>query len=80
MQAPFLQRERAQAARTGHLTADRARMWTARACGEIAAAAGVARLVPFHFSRRHGAEPDAIYAEVMEACPCAVVSVVTPSP
>lgn len=66
-EAPFLQRERAQAARTGHLTA--------RACGEIAAAAGVARLVPFHFSRRHGAEPDAIYAEVMEACPRAVMPV-----
>lgn len=64
-EAPFLQRERAQAARTGHLTA--------RACGEIAAAAGVARLVPFHFSRRHGAERDAIYAEVMEACPAVPV-------
>ncbi|HRP98345.1 MAG TPA: MBL fold metallo-hydrolase, partial [Rhodocyclaceae bacterium] len=70
-EAPFLQRERAQAARSGHLTA--------RACGEIAAAAGVARLVPFHFSRRHGAEPDAIYAEVMAACPRAVVRL-PPSP
>lgn len=70
-EAPFLQRERAQAVRTGHLTA--------RACGEIAAAAGVARLVPFHFSRRHCAEADAIYAEVGEACPHAVVPAM-PSP
>ncbi|MEQ6889565.1 MBL fold metallo-hydrolase [Halomonas sp. CS7] len=44
-EAPFLEAEEEQARRTGHLTA--------RACGEIAAAAGVARLVPFHFSRRH---------------------------
>ncbi|MGD8429936.1 MAG: MBL fold metallo-hydrolase [Ectothiorhodospiraceae bacterium] len=45
-----------QAGRTGHLTA--------RACGEIAAAAGVHQLVPFHFSRRYERDPEAVYAEV----------------
>lgn len=64
-EAPFLQCESAQAARTGHLTA--------RACGEIAAAAGVARLIPFHFSRRHATDPQTLYAEVRAACPRAVV-------
>lgn len=55
-EAPFLEREADQARDTGHLTA--------RACGEIAAAAGVERLVPFHFSRRHADETPALYAEV----------------
>ncbi|ATJ81157.1 hypothetical protein ACFPTY_18200 [Halomonas beimenensis] len=55
-EAPFLEREAHQARDTGHLTA--------RACGEIAAAAGVARLVPFHFSRRHAGEIETLYAEV----------------
>jgi ribonuclease Z len=55
-EAPFLARERQQALSTGHLTA--------RACGEIAAAAGVARLVPFHFSRRHSGDAPAIHAEI----------------
>lgn len=40
-EASFLEADRAQADRTGHLTA--------RACAEIAAAAKVKRLVPFHF-------------------------------
>jgi ribonuclease Z len=55
-EAPFLARERQQALSTGHLTA--------RACGEIAAAAGVGRLVPFHFSRRHSGDAPAIHAEI----------------
>ena len=55
-EAPFLASERAQASSTGHLTA--------RACAEIAAAAGVARLVPFHFSRRHTGKAEAIHAEI----------------
>jgi ribonuclease BN (tRNA processing enzyme) len=54
-----------QARRTSHLTA--------RACGEIAVAANVDRLVPFHFSRRYEAAPGQIYAEVLAACPRAVV-------
>ncbi len=64
-EASFAETDAAQAARTGHLTA--------RACGEIATAAGVARLVPFHFSRRYEAEPERIYAEVSAACASVVV-------
>jgi ribonuclease BN (tRNA processing enzyme) len=45
-----------QAARTAHLTT--------RACAEIAETAAVARLVPFHFSRRYEQDPGAVYAEV----------------
>ncbi|MBB3142513.1 MBL fold metallo-hydrolase [Halomonas organivorans] len=59
-EAPFLEREADQARDTGHLTA--------RACGEIAAAAGVAQLVPFHFSRRHAGDTAALYAELDAAC------------
>lgn len=55
-EAAFTQANALQAQRTGHLTA--------RACGEIAAAAGVGRLVPFHFSRRYEKEPGQIYEEV----------------
>ena len=60
-EAPFCETDAEQAARTGHLTA--------RACGEIATAAAVERLVPFHFSRRYQDEPDRVYAEVKAACP-----------
>ncbi len=55
-EAAFIGADAAQAERTGHLTA--------RACGEIAAAAGVARLIPFHFSRRYETDPDPVYDEV----------------
>ncbi|MCC5859540.1 MAG: hypothetical protein JJT90_15385 [Ectothiorhodospiraceae bacterium] len=64
-EAPFLRREAEQAARTGHLTT--------RACGEIAAAAGVGQLIPFHFSRRHAGEAGSIYAEIRAAFPRTVV-------
>jgi ribonuclease Z len=47
-----------QAARTAHLTT--------RACAEIAAAAGVGRLVPFHFSRRYEKDAVPVYAEIAE--------------
>ncbi|SEM01758.1 MBL fold metallo-hydrolase [Halomonas daqiaonensis] len=60
-EAPFLEAEAEQARRTGHLTA--------RACGEIAAAAGVARLVPFHFSRRHVSDPRRLHDEIRLAFP-----------
>lgn len=60
-EAPFLEADVAQARRSGHLTA--------RACGEIALAAGVARLVPFHFSRRYEEDPDQIYEEIEEVFP-----------
>ncbi|MGD2113121.1 MAG: MBL fold metallo-hydrolase, partial [Gammaproteobacteria bacterium] len=49
-----------QAARTAHLTT--------RACAEIAVLAGVARLVPFHFSRRYEHDPAAVYAEIAASC------------
>ena len=58
-EASFAEEDAAQARTTGHLTA--------RACGEIAAAAGVRHLVPFHFSRRYEDGPERIYAEVSDA-------------
>jgi ribonuclease BN (tRNA processing enzyme) len=58
-EAAFIQDDSAQAANTGHLTA--------RACGEIAAAASVERLVPFHFSRRYEHDPARVYDEVRAA-------------
>jgi ribonuclease BN (tRNA processing enzyme) len=56
LEASFLAADQAQAATTGHLTV--------RACGEIAAAAQVAQLVPFHFSHRYEREPEQIYREL----------------
>ncbi len=64
-EAPFLEADAEQAARTAHLTT--------RACGEIAEAAGVARLVPFHLSRRYEDDPAPIYDEIAQACPRVVV-------
>jgi ribonuclease Z len=60
-EAVFTQDDATQAERTRHLTA--------RACGEIATAAGVQRLIPFHFSRRYEDEPERIYHEVAAVCP-----------
>ena len=59
-EACFLEADVEQAVRTGHLTA--------RACGEIATTAGVARLVPFHLSQRYADRPQQIYDEVFAAC------------
>jgi ribonuclease BN (tRNA processing enzyme) len=59
-EAGFLDRDAEQARNTGHLTA--------RACGEIASAAGVMRLIPFHFSRRYMEEPERVYGEVRASC------------
>jgi len=64
-EAPFIETDADQAARTGHLTA--------RACGEIATAAKVERLVPFHFSRRYETGPRRVYEEVLAACARAVM-------
>lgn len=64
-EATFAEAEADHALRNGHLTA--------RACGEIAMRAGVARLVPFHFSRRYLDRPQQIYDEVKNACPRVVV-------
>jgi ribonuclease Z len=60
-EATFLEADADHAARTGHLTT--------RACGEIASAAAVTRLVPFHFSLRNSDQPDRIYDEIRAACP-----------
>lgn len=59
-EASFLESDRKQALRTGHLTT--------RACGEIAVAADVTHLVPFHFSHRYQNDPEAVYAEIGAAC------------
>ena len=45
----------------------------ARACGEIANAAGVARLVPFHLSRRYLADPKIVFDEIEAVCSCVAV-------
>lgn len=50
--------------RADHERADRHGHLTTHACGEIAAAAAVGQLVPFHFSRRYQADPDAHYREI----------------
>jgi ribonuclease Z len=64
-EATFCAEHAAQAKRTGHLTA--------RACGEIATAAGVRHLVPFHFSRRYADDPARVYREVAAACARTVI-------
>jgi ribonuclease Z len=64
-EATFVEADADKAAGTGHLTA--------RACGEIATAAGVEHLVPFHFSRRYEDEPERVYEEVRRVCSRVVV-------
>jgi ribonuclease BN (tRNA processing enzyme) len=64
-ESTFIEADAAQAARTAHLTT--------RACVEIAEAAGVARLVPFHFSRRYEKDPAPVYAEIAAACAAVVI-------
>ena len=60
-EAAFAEADREHASATGHLTA--------RACGEIAAAAGVARLLPFHLSNRYQHVVDTVLDEVRAAFP-----------
>lgn len=64
-EATFVEADADKAAGTGHLTA--------RACGEIATAAGVEHLIPFHFSRRYEDEPERVYDEVRRVCSRVVV-------
>jgi len=59
-ESPFLKKDTQHALRNGHLTTS--------ACAEIATAAGVGRLVAFHFSRRYRNEPQQIYEELKESC------------
>jgi ribonuclease BN (tRNA processing enzyme) len=59
-EASFTEEDLAQAQATSHLTT--------RACGEIAAAAGVKRLVPFHFSKRYNSEPQRVYEQIANSC------------
>lgn len=59
-EAAFTEADRSHAETSGHLTA--------RSCGEIATAAQVERLVPFHLSRRYEKNPLQIYDEVRSAC------------
>ena len=59
IEAAFLHRDRALADATRHLTA--------RAAGEIARAAGVGRVTPFHFSGRYLGESEEIAKELSEA-------------
>jgi ribonuclease BN (tRNA processing enzyme) len=55
-EATFCIADSTQAQSTGHITT--------RACGEIALAANVQRLVPFHFSKRYSDKPANVYAEI----------------
>ncbi len=59
-ESTFRNADRDQALKTQHLTT--------RACAEIALAAGAARLLPMHFSRRYAHEPWAVYDELLEVC------------
>lgn len=59
-EATYAQPHQHLAAANGHLTA--------RACGEIATAAGVQRLVPFHLSRRYERHPEQVFAEIIKSC------------
>jgi len=59
-EAPFVEAQAEHALRNGHLTTV--------SCGEIAMQAGVARLVPFHFSRRYSTDPRQLYDELKTAC------------
>ena len=65
LEASFSDADQARAAAHAHLTG--------RACGEIAAAAGVARLVPFHLSRRYAQAPAELLDEIRAACPRALL-------
>ncbi len=60
-EAAFMLEDADQAARTSHLTT--------RACADIANAAGVGQLIPFHFSRRYTARLPDVYREIERFCP-----------
>jgi ribonuclease BN (tRNA processing enzyme) len=60
LESTFAEAEAENAAENGHLTA--------RACGEIAEAAGVSRLVPIHLSMRYADDPSVIFEQLSAAC------------
>ncbi len=60
-ESSFLQEEVEHALSNGHLTT--------HACADIANKAGVARLIPFHFSRRYQSQPEKVYEEIAVRCP-----------
>ena len=64
-EACFLEADADHAKRNGHLTT--------RACGEIATAARVGRLVSFHFSRRYTEHPEDVYDELKAVCDRVVI-------
>lgn len=64
-EAAFLEKDAELARRTQHLTA--------RAAGEIAKAAAVEQLVPFHFSKRYEDDAESLYEEIRTAFPERVV-------
>jgi ribonuclease Z len=64
-EAPFMLRHAGQAERTRHLTT--------RACAEIANAAGVHHLHPFHFSKRYIRSAPEVYEEIARFCPRTVL-------
>jgi ribonuclease BN (tRNA processing enzyme) len=65
-EASFLDEDRQLARATQHLTA--------KGCARIAAAAGVEKLVPFHFSKRYEREPERVYREVRELFPATIAA------
>jgi ribonuclease BN (tRNA processing enzyme) len=65
-EASFLDEDRDLARATQHLTA--------KGCARIAAAAGVEKLVPFHFSKRYEREPERVYREVRELFPATIAA------
>jgi ribonuclease Z len=64
-EATFCETDAEQGVRTGHLTT--------KACGEIATAAHVERLIPFHFSSRYQDDAARVYAEVSARCARTVI-------
>jgi len=60
-EATFRTRDAEHARRSGHLTT--------AACAEIANAAAVHHLVPFHFSHRYEQHPGLVYDEIARSCP-----------
>jgi len=64
-EASFMLKHRDKACRTQHLTTT--------ACAEIANAAGVNQLLPFHFSTRYIKHAPAVYREISRVCDRTVV-------